>query len=407
MSIATTLRHWIVASPTPYPKRSRVALRTCEQGRTSAPHPGAPRPQRSSRNRRKLAKRNIVLGLVSFVVLQLVGFVFLQWNERLRDPQFGDKHQQLRRVLASREHPQLLLALGSSRTGMGFHGKLISERFSVESGQPVVAFNFGIPAVGPVLELTYLKRLLQDGIRPDLVLLEVHPALLSNQLGEPIEKRGLYVEQLRESEVESIQQFGYLGKHAKSDWWEANLCPTHGARFALLGRVLPNWLPTSTRFDWGRRTDSWGWNACYWVDPSPQLRQSAVEAARKEYELLLQELRFETAPVDALQQILALLKQHQIPVDLVLMPEGPTFRSWYPQAVQQRLDEFLRSLDTPVIDARTWVPEEEFLDSHHLLQNGARRFSQRLADELIGRSIRQEEASLVGMPRPNESSSVK
>jgi hypothetical protein len=34
-----------------------------------------------------------------------------------------------------------------------------------------------------------------------------------------------------------------------------------------------------------------------------------------------------------------------------------------------------------VLDAREWMPEEDFADSHHLLAPGGRRFSVRLAEE--------------------------
>lgn len=357
--------------------RPRGILARAEPTRPPAP---APFVRRAARKR---SRRNLLLGLFAFVAIQLFLFGLLQWREHWRDPQFGDKKRRLERLLTQQgDRPFLLLAMGSSRTGMGFNGAIVSEGLSEPLGKPVLAFNLGIPAVGPVLQLTYLKRILADGIRPDLLLVEVHPAMLTNELGQPIEKRGLFVEQLRYSEIPAIQGYRYLEGDAQFQWWQSNLCPTSGARFAILGRLLPNWLPSAIRFDWGRRTDPWGWNASYWVDPPPQLRESALRVAKNEYELMLQELRFETAPVEALKQLLATAAEHDVPVVLVLMPEGPTFRSWYPDEVTRRLEAFIASLNTPYINARDWVAEEDFLDSHHLLQSGAKHFSARLSQEL-------------------------
>src|SRR5204863_266374 len=72
-----------------------------------------------------------------------------------------------------------------------------------------------------------------------------------------------------------------------------------------------------------------------------------------------------------------------IPVRLVLMPEADDFRALYPPATRERLDGFLRGLGAECIDARTWVPQSEFTDGHHLLRGGAAIFSERLTREAI------------------------
>jgi hypothetical protein len=340
-------------------------------------------PFRSKRKTRLHARRAVLLALGTFILIQVLLFGLMHRFPQLRDPQFGDKFKQMQAMIAHSPQPsEVLLALGSSRTGMGFRGDLVSKAVSQPGKRPVLAFNFGIPAVGPVLQLTYLKRFLAKGFRPNVLLLEVHPALLSSQNGNPIEKRGLNLEQLNFSEIESIQQRGYLPASAKLDWALAQTVPSAESRFVLLGRLLPNWLSPGTRFDWGRKTDPWGWNACVWSNPPESQRQQGIESARKEYEEVLRELRFDTAPVDALRELLALARQEKIAVKLILMPEGAIFRSWYPPEVEARLQELLRSLNTPLIDARSWVAEEDFLDSHHLLKSGATLFSERLGKEL-------------------------
>jgi hypothetical protein len=67
------------------------------------------------------------------------------------------------------------------------------------------------------------------------------------------------------------------------------------------------------------------------------------------------------------------------------MPEGSEFRSWYTPAMQAGIDSFLEQLSrahrVPLIDARTWVPDEDFQDAHHLVAPGADTFTDRLARE--------------------------
>ncbi len=68
---------------------------------------------------------------------------------------------------------------------------------------------------------------------------------------------------------------------------------------------------------------------------------------------------------------------------LLLMPEGPKFRGLYPPAVAHQIDQTLlaisRESDTPLLDLRSAIGEEEFFDSHHLLPEGAARFTHCLA----------------------------
>ena len=67
------------------------------------------------------------------------------------------------------------------------------------------------------------------------------------------------------------------------------------------------------------------------------------------------------------------------------MPEGTWYRSWYGTGVEHELQAFLGGLrdqfGADVVDARTWVADEEFNDSHHLLQSGAACFTDRLTQE--------------------------
>ncbi len=70
--------------------------------------------------------------------------------------------------------------LGSSRTCHGLAADELHERLSRELGRPVSVVNAGLPGSGPFTELLLWRRLRRDGVRPDLLLVEVLPGLLSD-----------------------------------------------------------------------------------------------------------------------------------------------------------------------------------------------------------------------------------
>ena len=71
-----------------------------------------------------------------------------------------------------------------------------------------------------------------------------------------------------------------------------------------------------------------------------------------------------------------------------VMPESPTFRSWYPPAARAAIDGYyaeLRADGVPVFDASGWLDDETmYADGHHLMRHGAETFSARFGRECLG-----------------------
>jgi hypothetical protein len=71
---------------------------------------------------------------------------------------------------------------------------------------------------------------------------------------------------------------------------------------------------------------------------------------------------------------------------LLLAPEAPSFRAAYDPAGWDRAEGYLRGLakehGAPLIDARGWLEEEDFFDSHHPMRAGAEAFTRRLVQEV-------------------------
>jgi hypothetical protein len=67
------------------------------------------------------------------------------------------------------------------------------------------------------------------------------------------------------------------------------------------------------------------------------------------------------------------------------MPEGKAFRRLYPPEAWSQIESLTlalsREFEAPVINAREWMRDDDFSDAHHLLDEGAARFTDRLGRE--------------------------
>jgi hypothetical protein len=289
---------------------------------------------------------------------------------------------------------KVILALGSSRTADGLRGGELEGPMTQELGVPVIAFNFGLPGAGPLTELLTLQRLLADGVRPDLVVIEVLPPLLAGQ--EPVrsaELSRLPATGLWLREFAFVAHYGGPAKQQRRDWCEAWPIPWYAQRQAILSCLAPAWLPYQYRRDWFRNIDDSGWIDSPLRDLSPERRRLAVEHARQDYAPILARFQLGGPACQALRDLLELCRQEHIATALLLMPEGTDFRSWYPPDKRRMIEAFLdrlsREYAAPVIDAREWIADEDFSDSHHLQPEGAARFTERLGPTALLPLLRQ------------------
>src|SRR5437879_6547471 len=142
------------------------------------------------------ARKALLWGLALFAALEAGLTVVVElWFPQLRDPYYTYKVARLRQRLghagpaaADRPRPTVVVLVGSSRAADGLRGALAEADLGRALGRPVVLFNLGIPGDNPVNELLNLERLLADGVRPDLLLVEVVPYMLSAVAAEQLDK---------------------------------------------------------------------------------------------------------------------------------------------------------------------------------------------------------------------------
>jgi hypothetical protein len=252
----------------------------------------------------------------------------------------------------------------------------------------VTVFNLGAPGADSFGNLVHLRRLLADGIHPDLVLLEPTLATLLHRGDQAQYWAKVFPPAcLRRNEINLLQRYSAdLSNDDRLEWSLARLLPMYAHRFSLLSKAAPLLLPHSQREDYLDAVDPWGGYRFPERVLTPEGRKTALAAAKTEYEVLLKQTQVSEANMQALREGVAVCQRNHIAVGLLLMPEGPTFRGWYQPGCADRLVNLLeyvsRSDRVSLINARCWFDSEEpFIDSHHLAPDGASSFSYRLATE--------------------------
>jgi hypothetical protein len=297
---------------------------------------------------RKLrARRAILLGLVLFALSQ-EGIVVGDWPS-LRDPCYGRKLARLKQRLTSsagQDRPLCVVQIGSSRTIFGLRGQVAEPWLSERLGRPVVLFNMGFTAAGPITNRINLQRLLNAGVRPDLVVLEVLPRGLADE--KPLCEllpQAFPASRLRHDEMRTLcRHAGRDRPGLRREWWLAQAAPLHTYRFSLLARITPTLLPASACVELSsfENIDDSGWVEIARL--SPEQVQRSLNVARQSYEPILRSFRLSRSQVAVVRETIALARQAGVKTALVLMPEGPIFRSWYPAAAWRQIDTALKEL---------------------------------------------------------------
>lgn len=344
--------------------------------------------RRAPKNRlNRRGRHAICWSLAAFAFCQLGMAVAIERTfPQFRDPEFGYRRNRLvERLKHATPRPFTAVMLGSSRTTVGFDAGIVERQLCEQLQQPAIAFNFGITGAGPLTHLINLRRLLKDGVRPDLVLIEILPPLLNGQPWNA-ESLRLRPERLWHEEIGVLEDYGALPGIEKR-WWTGWPVPFYEHRFPILSRYVPNWLPYDMRLDWALMIDDSGYA------PRPKLRRTeagdrlALEHMRQDYGTRLADFRLGGQACRALVELVDFCESEQLQAALVLMPEGTAFRALYTPEVWRQLAGFLQGVadrgHIPILNAREWLPDSAFIDAHHLLQEGAEAFTSRFGRECV------------------------
>jgi len=360
------------------------------------------------------ARAALVGGLAFFVATQLALNVVLDgpWAA-MRDLEFGEKLCRLQARLKEAPERPFLLVLGSSRSANGVLPSKLAAA-STAAGHTPLVFNFGLVGCGPVQELMLMRRLLRRGIRPDRVLIEVHPALLHQEPGVFGERIWMQVSRMESCDLDIFHRYlaetgGCSWRYPDSwpwSWWHGRLVPAWSHRISIFNQLAPLWLEAASRQDYFKQIDALGWMPSPFPPPTEENRRRWSENARNEYARAFERYRVTALADRALRELLEVCRGEGIAPALLLMPEGSNFRGWYPPGARHEINNYLTQLHAEfgarIFDAMTWCDDDDFADGHHLLSEPAARFSERLGRELEWPVLaRQPAISTATRPQPS------
>lgn len=336
----------------------------------------ATRREPRSISRRSRARLAALSGLV--IVLAAHGWLAVQAETNKphwRDPEFFHRVEAAKSAARTDRRP-LLAILGGSRPQMGLN----PEAF----GDETLAFNFSQSGCLPVGEWLNFTRLLEAGLEPRFVLIEVLPPVLAD--AGPMEDR-IPAARLSSAEVARLAPFHDRPEQTRLQWANARASSWWSLRVPLLANAgLAEEFPASTQQshrNWAAMSPR-GWSPAPVRVASPEERDRRSAIAKQTYSWLLNDFAIRPVNDRAYRAILAACRERGIPVALFLMPESPAFRSWYPEQARRSLQEYLQTLGATVFDCSDWIDDESaFRDGHHLERAAAERFSERFGRECV------------------------
>lgn len=305
------------------------------------------------------------------------------------DTQYSLKPELLEKRISENPGHPLWLILGSSRVEDGLRPALLEPYMKKENG-PLI-FNFGLSGSDLFREYICLRRILEDGVKPQRVGIEILDTLLHHGsalvLNDP---RGFV--RARKDELTLFASFSTDPKHMTKCWWQSRLDPTYEYGMAVPGatrtvRLLP--VPAVWPLFEPHPYDAWGWYPGVSRSHDEEGYRRALEATKKQFNSWFE--TYDVAPSSdlVLRMILDLCKKSGIDVFLLRMPESVDYQAFYPHEADVLADAYLHRIEKEYnarfINARSWVDPEGFSDGQHLDHEGAVKFTLRLGEELFGK----------------------
>lgn len=334
---------------------------------------------------RRLALRGIAAALGTFIAVQGTAVILIEAGIVHRDPVYAAGLARLRARLAAARDPELVVLLGSSRLQHGVVGSTLERRLRSAWGRPVIVFTFARSGGGPVTELVLLERLWRDGLRPSVLVVEAATMLFADTSAGPVEMHWLPVRTLARRERAGLASRGVADLRLDVPQWVDGWVPAYSLRVAILSRLSPPWAALVGNLERWPALNEFGTPYGVPFEPRSEAeRDAGVQRTRRGYSWL-PELRLGRRASRAVRALLDGAAAQGAPTILVRTPESSRARSWYPPAASE-IDGFLQDVSAayraPVIDAREWIPDDEFVDGDHPATVGAARFTERLGDAL-------------------------
>jgi hypothetical protein len=330
---------------------------------------------------RRTSRAVLIWGLVAFVVVQAAVAASADLlAPEVYDPEYAAR---LSRLQARRaEHPDrpLLVLLGSSRTGQLFRPEQLPP-ITDDHGRTVLPFNFSRNGGGPVYSRLAYERLCRRGLKPNWVVIELMPALMTARY-----ERFFYTS-ITAAELGDLARY-ISGRRAVGFYAKLHILPGYKNRTGLLRTLAPSWAMPGGPEDPEATIDVLGGEGKR-IRPSMPNAYRRAEDARVSagYAAILANFQIDPGADRAMRDLLSACRTNGTKAIIIRTPESTTFRAAYQPDALARLEAYAvgleRDFGAAVVDARRWLPDDEFEDGHHPLLAGQTRFTDRLCREVI------------------------
>lgn len=336
---------------------------------------------RMRRSRLQHSRRALWIFPLSFLLVNLI-LAFLSEGSliHLRDPEYGARQSRLLARQKEAPNQPVLLVLGSSRVAEGIRPDVLNGKAG-----PLV-LNGGLVGSGPMLELMSYRRLKQAGLKVQGVLIEYWPPLLRGE--NHAEFGRIDLPRLNRCDLPIVWDYFPDPPSVTRYVTEGYFLPTARYRRNILIDVMPRLVPAAeTVFRYSVGIDRWGW----W----PGIDEAHLEEHRltkgfdhyKAFEPMIKDFSIGKEADRALHDLIRECQQDGVPVALIFMPEGTQFKMFYDANAEQIWQGHLKALteefSIPVLNTRLWEEcASDMPDQVHFTQEGAARYTKRLATEL-------------------------
>jgi hypothetical protein len=338
-----------------------------------------------------------------------LGWFITRARPQIRDPEYATVLAGLKARLAREPHRPLVVLLGSSRFASAVRPSVLPAIGTM----PPLVHNCSVLASGPIRQLQTFRRLLDERVQPDYLFVEVWTLYLV-QRAHWWEEEYVRRKDLRPVDWSLLAYCPVLKAILRQQLLENVLAPGYAFRQPLLEHWAPYLLPPRQVTDVTRWTDPQRRHIeDGWIDPpgephSP--RPGSPEAAGWALGMRCFSDPFTVHPPadSALRELLRLARERGIRTFLVLCPDPSVVRgpagmdTW--EANCAYLEDISRTYGAPVVDTRTWVPDEEFTDYAHVARSAVEPYTLRFGREVLepllaGRALQPE--VLLSPPSPS------
>jgi hypothetical protein len=314
----------------------------------------------------------------------------------IRDPDQTLKLRKLQDCLARNDPSRpLVLMMGSSRVGMGYRPEL------VDRPDGPLYYNYGLCFAGPLLELITLHRILDAGIHPRAILLEVWPPHLADESAENTDKVSLNVNRMSWDDLRILAPYARRPSRLYRSWMVNRLECWSTYRFTLTRLFAPAFADSAKDEEvrWGGMHErGWLGQTTYRAHPPTDVYNRYLVHMRFRLARVLDKPVMAIDARKALIDFVSVCREHGIQVGLIWLPESPEFRNSYSTSGLAQASQELQALagheGLPIFDTNDWIPEEGFFDSYHLTHAGAALFTHRLEREVLTPLLAHTQAGL-------------